>query len=53
MYAGSAAAQVTDPDDRPLPDGAARMAHDASRILRALRGEAEPASAAPAAGAAR
>jgi membrane-anchored protein YejM (alkaline phosphatase superfamily) len=48
MYAGSAAAQVTDPDDRPLPDGAARMARDASRILRALRGEAEPAAAAAA-----
>jgi membrane-anchored protein YejM (alkaline phosphatase superfamily) len=43
MYAGLGAAHVTDPDDRPLADGRARMARDASRILRALRDEPEPA----------
>jgi uncharacterized protein len=42
MYAGSAAAQVTDPDDQPLPDGDAVFAANAARILRALRGEREP-----------
>ncbi|HSN89617.1 MAG TPA: sulfatase-like hydrolase/transferase [Anaeromyxobacteraceae bacterium] len=39
VYAGLAGAAVTDPDDRPLPDGDARLAGSAARILRALRGE--------------
>jgi hypothetical protein len=39
VYAGLAGAQVTDPDDRPLPDGNARLAANAGRILRAMRGE--------------
>jgi hypothetical protein len=39
VYAGLAGAAVTDEDDRPLPDGAARLAENAGRILRALRGE--------------
>ncbi len=39
MYAGLGTVQITDPDDRPLPDGTARMAASAGRILRALRGE--------------
>jgi membrane-anchored protein YejM (alkaline phosphatase superfamily) len=47
MYAGLGTAQITDPDDRPLPDGPARMAASAGRILKALRGEAqEPVQAA-------
>jgi hypothetical protein len=51
MYAGLGTAQITDPEDGPLPDGPARMAAAAGRILRALRGEASdaiPASAASA-----
>jgi membrane-anchored protein YejM (alkaline phosphatase superfamily) len=52
MYAGLGGAQITDPDDQPLPDGPARMATSAGRIWRALRGEADvvpaqTASAAP------
>jgi hypothetical protein len=43
MYAGLGTAQITDPDDRPLPDGPARMAASAGRILKALRGEAQDA----------
>jgi membrane-anchored protein YejM (alkaline phosphatase superfamily) len=39
MYAGLGTADVTDPDDRPLPDGAARLARNAGKIMRALRGE--------------
>jgi membrane-anchored protein YejM (alkaline phosphatase superfamily) len=39
MYAGLGTAQITDPDDAPLPDGPARMAASAGRILKALRGE--------------
>jgi hypothetical protein len=39
VYAGMAGAAVTDPDDQPLPDGDARLAKNADRILRALRGE--------------
>lgn len=39
VYAGLAGAQVTDPADRPLPDGSARLAASAGRILRAMRGE--------------
>ena len=39
MYAGLASAEITDPNDRPLADGAVRMAAQAGRILRALRGE--------------
>jgi membrane-anchored protein YejM (alkaline phosphatase superfamily) len=39
VYAGMAGAAVTDEDDRPLPDGGARLAENAGRILRALRGE--------------
>ncbi|HET8538458.1 MAG TPA: sulfatase-like hydrolase/transferase [Anaeromyxobacter sp.] len=55
VYAGLAGAAVTDPDDRPLPDGNARLAEHAGEILKAMRGEAEvaPRSAArglPAAG---
>jgi membrane-anchored protein YejM (alkaline phosphatase superfamily) len=53
VYAGLAGASVTDLDDRPLPDGDARLAANAGRILRALRGEdcvsrtpARPAAAA-------
>ena len=57
MYAGGGAA-ITDPQDQPLPDGAARMAKDAGRIMRTLRGEdagpdAAQAAAAGAAPAAR
>jgi membrane-anchored protein YejM (alkaline phosphatase superfamily) len=43
MYAGLASASITDPEDKPLPDGAARMAPHAGKILRALRGETSPA----------
>lgn len=39
MYAGLGTARITDPDDRELPDGPARMAQEAGKILRALRGE--------------
>jgi hypothetical protein len=46
-YAGMGTVRVTDPDDRPLPDGAARMARSAGGILRALRGEPEPGAAGP------
>jgi membrane-anchored protein YejM (alkaline phosphatase superfamily) len=47
MYAGLGTAKITDPDDRPLPDGAARMAGSAGRILKALRGEAHEPPRAP------
>ncbi len=47
MYAGGGST-ITDPEDRPLPDGPARMARDAGKILAALRGEEAP-RAAPAA----
>jgi membrane-anchored protein YejM (alkaline phosphatase superfamily) len=40
------AATVTDPDDRPLPDGDARFAARAGAILRALRGELEVSASA-------
>jgi membrane-anchored protein YejM (alkaline phosphatase superfamily) len=46
MYAGLGTARITDPDDRPLPDGPARMAASAGRILKALRGEAQDTTAA-------
>jgi uncharacterized protein len=39
VYAGMAGAAVTDPWDRPLPDGDAKLAANAGRILRAMRGE--------------
>ncbi len=39
MYAGLGTVRITDPDDRDLPDGPARMAPQAGKILRALRGE--------------
>jgi membrane-anchored protein YejM (alkaline phosphatase superfamily) len=39
VYAGLAGASVTDLDDRPLPDGDAKLAANAGRIMRALRGE--------------
>ncbi len=39
MYAGLGTASITDPEDRPLPDGGSRMAASAGRILKALRGE--------------
>jgi membrane-anchored protein YejM (alkaline phosphatase superfamily) len=42
MFAGLGSVDVTDPDDRPLPDGATRFALSAARIMRALRGEVEP-----------
>jgi membrane-anchored protein YejM (alkaline phosphatase superfamily) len=42
MYAGLGSTDITDPDDRPLPDGPARLAANAGRIMRAMRGEAEP-----------
>lgn len=38
VYAGLAGAAVTDPWDRPLPDGDARLAASAGRILDAMRG---------------
>jgi hypothetical protein len=47
MYAGLGTARITDPDDRPLPDGPARMAASAGRILKALRGEAQDPPRAP------
>ena len=49
MYAGLGTAEITDPEDRPIPDGPARLAASAGKILKALRGEAqEPAQARPA-----
>jgi membrane-anchored protein YejM (alkaline phosphatase superfamily) len=39
MYAGLGTASITDPEDRPLSDGPMRMATQAGRIMRALRGE--------------
>jgi len=49
MYAGLGTAEITDPEDRPIPDGPARMAASAGRILKALRGEAQdPAQPQPA-----
>lgn len=36
---GFGSVQVTDPDDRPLPDGAARFRAEAPRLLRTLRGQ--------------
>ncbi len=53
MYSGLGTASVTDPDDRPLPDGGARMAASAGRILKAMRGEAAEAASPRAANAAR
>jgi hypothetical protein len=44
VYAGLAGAAVTDPDDRPLPDGSARLSQHAGAILRAMRGETEVAA---------
>jgi hypothetical protein len=41
MYAGLGGAQITDPDDRELPDGPARMARQAGKIMKALRGETD------------
>lgn len=38
--AGFGSVQVTDPDDRPLPDAEARFAREAPRLLRRLRGGA-------------
>jgi hypothetical protein len=46
MYAGLGTAAITDPEDRPLPDGPVRMARSAGRIMRALRGEAQDVTAA-------
>ena len=48
MYAGLGTADITDPFDRPLPDGPARMARNAGKILRALRGEAQDSAQAAA-----
>ena len=47
MYAGVGTASITDPEDRPLPDGPARMARSAGRIMRALRGDAQDAPQPP------
>ncbi len=49
MYAGMATAEVTDPEDRPIADGQRRLAANAGRIMRALRGETveAPDSAVP------
>ena len=44
MYAGLGTSRITDPDDQPLPDGPARMAASAGKILRALRGETQDAT---------
>ena len=44
MYAGLGSAEITDPSDRPLPDGPERMAANAGKILRALRGDSQPAA---------
>jgi membrane-anchored protein YejM (alkaline phosphatase superfamily) len=41
VYGGMAGASVTDLDDRPLPDGNARLVESAGRILQAMRGEAD------------
>jgi membrane-anchored protein YejM (alkaline phosphatase superfamily) len=49
MYAGLGTASITDPFDRPIPDGPAQMARNAGRILRALRGEAQDGTQASAA----
>jgi membrane-anchored protein YejM (alkaline phosphatase superfamily) len=46
MYAGLGTASITDPEDRPIPDGPLRMAKAAGRIMRALRGESGDAPAA-------
>jgi membrane-anchored protein YejM (alkaline phosphatase superfamily) len=47
MYAGMGTASITDPEDRPLADGPVRMAKNAGRIMRALRGEADAPQAPP------
>ncbi len=47
MYAGMGTASITDPEDRPLPDGPVRMARSAGRIMRALRGDAQDAPQPP------
>jgi hypothetical protein len=44
MYAGLGTAQITDPEDQPIPDGPARLAAAAGRILKALRGETAEAT---------
>jgi membrane-anchored protein YejM (alkaline phosphatase superfamily) len=36
MYAGFGSALVTDPEDRPLPDGQARLGANAGKVLKAL-----------------
>jgi membrane-anchored protein YejM (alkaline phosphatase superfamily) len=46
MYAGLGTASITDPEDRPLADGPLRMAKNAGRIMRALRGDAQDPTAA-------
>jgi membrane-anchored protein YejM (alkaline phosphatase superfamily) len=52
MYAGLGTAEITDPFDRPIPDGPARMARNAGKIMRALRGEAQDGAQAAAPGSA-
>jgi uncharacterized protein len=47
MYAGLGSAEITDPSDRPLPDGPQRLAASAGKILRALRGEPQAQAPAP------
>uniref|UniRef100_UPI001F57B7E3 sulfatase-like hydrolase/transferase n=1 Tax=Anaeromyxobacter oryzisoli TaxID=2925408 RepID=UPI001F57B7E3 len=42
MYAGLGSAEITDPSDRRLPDGPERLAANAGKIMRALRGEPAP-----------
>jgi hypothetical protein len=36
MYAGFGDAQITDPDDRELPDAAQRFGANAGKVLKAL-----------------
>ena len=51
MDPGFGGVTITDPDDRPLPDGEARLSAALPRILRVFAGGAAPAAsgAAPAA----
>jgi membrane-anchored protein YejM (alkaline phosphatase superfamily) len=41
MFAGLGSTDVTDPDDKPLADGAVRFAANAAKIMKALRGEVD------------
>jgi membrane-anchored protein YejM (alkaline phosphatase superfamily) len=46
--AGFGGVQVTDPEDRPLPDAEARFAAEAPKLLRRLRGRVLPSEVAQA-----